>query len=444
MTASDEAPRTMKRVTIASLIVGFLVSCTPELAVIHSFADGDDGAFPDAPLIVGRHGVLFGTTKNGGTSREGTVFSLTPPGTAGGEWTAAVLHSFAGGTDGSTPFAPLVTDARGALYGTTTSGGATGACSCGIVFRLTPPEPGQTAWRETVLYRFVGGPDGAHPYGGLIMDGRGVLYGTTVSGGVAEGTCGQSRGCGTVFKLTPPADDAGEWTETVLYRFTGRGEGEFPQSGLVMDTHGALYGSTIRSGLAGDGSTVFRLMPPPDGIGVWSLTVVQRFRGANSMVRSALAIDNAGALYGTVSDIRAVDAIAGTVFKLVPPVAGEAAWAKIDLRHVPAGDYATVIADKKGELYGTGEVVHFEGTAFHDAGRIFKLSPPPAGQTEWTESLLFAFSPESTNHDRLSALVADEDGALYGTTMFRGSPGACPRAIGCGTVYKLTRTGFAH
>jgi uncharacterized repeat protein (TIGR03803 family) len=434
----------MKRIMVASLMTGLLASCAPQLAVIHSFADGDEGALPDASLIVGRHGVLFGTTKNGGTSRHGTVFSLTPPGAAGGEWTAAVLHSFAGGSDGSTPFAPLVTDDRGALYGTTTSGGATGACSCGIVFRLTPPEPGETAWRETVLYRFAGAPDGAHPYGGLIIDGRGVLYGTTVDGGVAEGTCGQSRGCGTVFKLTPPADGAVEWSETVLYRFTGRGDGEFPQSALVMDTRGALYGTTIRSGVPGEGSTVFRLMPPTDGIGVWSLTVVQRFRGANSVVHSALTIDSAAALYGTVSDNKPIDSIAGTVFKLIPPVTREAAWTKIDLRHVPGGNYATVIADKEGALYGTGVVGHLEATAFHDAGRIFKLSPPPAGQTEWTETLLFAFPPESTTHDSFSALVADEDGALYGTTSFGGSPGSCRRPMGCGTVYKLTRTGFAH
>jgi hypothetical protein len=137
------------------------------------------------------NGDLYGTTT-------GTVFKLTPP-AAGNRWTETVVYSFAGGSDNVTPNGPLIMDANGVLYGTTSGGGTGCTKGCGTVFRLTSPGTGGSSWSEAVLYSFRAGTDGKAPFGGLIMDVNGALYGTTASGG---GT-GCRGGCGTVFRVVP-------------------------------------------------------------------------------------------------------------------------------------------------------------------------------------------------------------------------------------------------
>jgi hypothetical protein len=131
-----------------------------------------------------------------------------------GSWTEKVLHRFKGGADGAFPFAGLVMDANGALYGTTAGFPVGCQFGCGTVFELTPPATGETGWTEKVLHRFKGGADGANPFADLIMDQNGALYGTTANGGGRDGT-----GVGTVFQLRPPAAGTGPWTEKVLYAF---------------------------------------------------------------------------------------------------------------------------------------------------------------------------------------------------------------------------------
>jgi hypothetical protein len=163
---------------------------------------GSPSSVPVAGLIADKQGVLYGTTADGGTGHNGTVFKLTPPAKGQTAWTETVLYRFTGGSDGATPQAGLIADKQGVLYGTTTVGGGQNPClksaffivGCGTVFRLTPPAKGQTAWTETVLYRFKGAPsDGSIPFGGLIADNSGALYSTTGIGGTAS--------LGTVFKL---------------------------------------------------------------------------------------------------------------------------------------------------------------------------------------------------------------------------------------------------
>jgi uncharacterized repeat protein (TIGR03803 family) len=147
-----------------------------------------------------------------------------------------VDYAFKGGTDGAGPAAALIQDhPAGNLYGTTSQGGNTGCAlnaGCGTVFKV------DTRKRETVLHRFGGSPDGATPYGRLVMDGSGNLYGTTSAGG--GGTACQG-GCGTVFKIDPSG------AETVLYSFTGSPDGANPYAGLVMDGAGDLYGTRLCS-----------------------------------------------------------------------------------------------------------------------------------------------------------------------------------------------------
>jgi uncharacterized repeat protein (TIGR03803 family) len=164
-------------------------------AVLYRFAGGtSDGANPYAGVVIGAKGVLYGTTDLGGTSNNGTVFSLTPPASPGGSWIEAVLHNFIGGTDGANPQTDVVIGRNGMLYGTTSLGGASNS---GTVFSLTPPASPGGSWTEAVLYSFTGGSDGGLPAGAVTIGGRGmILYGTTEVGGT-------SQNYGTVFLLTP-------------------------------------------------------------------------------------------------------------------------------------------------------------------------------------------------------------------------------------------------
>ena len=221
--------------------------------VLHSFGSPGDGLYPQAGLVWGAQGNLYGTTSyaSGGTQRNprGTVFEVDTTGNEG------PLYTF-GSTSGEYPRAGVVQDAQGKLYGTTWEGGAYGK---GTVFKLN------TAGNETVLYSFTGKKgDGAHPRASLVL-AQGNLYGTTANGGGALACTGGAlgHGCGTVFKV----DKTGN--ETVLHRFTKTGgDGANPVAGLVLDANGNLYGTTANGGdsscAVGFGrgcGTVFKVTP---------------------------------------------------------------------------------------------------------------------------------------------------------------------------------------
>jgi uncharacterized repeat protein (TIGR03803 family) len=207
--------------------------------VIHTF-DFTTGNGPLGGLVFDRRGDLFGTTQGGGASGAGVVFGLQR--SKGNTWTARVLHSFTGGTDGAFPYAErLIFDRTGNLYGTTEGGGSN---NYGIVFRLSPISHG---WKEQVLHEFTGAVE-ANPYTGLVMDGSGNLYGTCANGdGVTT--------VGSVFELTPAA--GGNYAETDLHQFT-RADGEFPEAALLLDKAGNLYGTTLLGG-AGNIGVVFEV-----------------------------------------------------------------------------------------------------------------------------------------------------------------------------------------
>jgi uncharacterized repeat protein (TIGR03803 family) len=145
--------------------------------------------------------------------------------------------------------AGLILDGSGALYGTTSQGGAGGCDSnsgCGVVFKLTPAQ-GKAAWSETVLHSFSNdGSDGWNSAAGLIIDNSGELYGTTYQGG--------EYSAGVLFKLTPPAAGGTTWAETVLYSFTNGSDGGGPGAGLIMDSSGSLYGTTEGGGVDSRGA----------------------------------------------------------------------------------------------------------------------------------------------------------------------------------------------
>lgn len=422
-------------ITLTSLcLAGWTLPAPVQTVLLKFTPGGSDGNYPIAGLIADEEGALYGTTLEGGIGY-GTVFKLTPPLKSQKTWTETVLYKFAGGADGARPIAGLITDKQGALYGTTFSGGlgsgACGASGCGTVFKLTPPPlKSQKTWTETVLYKFTGNGDGALPFAGLIADKEGTLYGTTELGG--------SSGYGTVFKLTPPAKNQTVWTETVLHSFTGP-DGAFPLARLIADAQGALYGTAHQGGSSGYGA-VFKLTAPTDGQKTWTETLLYSFKGGSSDGANpfaSLIADARGALYGTTQQgggCQQFGSGCGTVFKLTPPAYGQKTWTELVLHRFAGysftnpdgnGPQAGLIADKEGALYSTTEA---GGTA--DLGTVFKLTPPANGQKTWTETLLYSFKGGPDGDDPFAGLIADKEGALYGTTSGSGSGGG-------GTVFKL-------
>ena len=202
--------------------------------VVYTFADATDGGFPQGGVIADAQGNFYGTTTSGGAGHNGVVYELSPAAKGKGV-TQSTLYAFAGGTDGSNPQAGLVAGPDGTLYGTTYAGGTSGQ---GIVYSITPPKSGSTTWKETVLWTFTGGNDGAEPTCTLILDAAGNLFGTTDGGGTGV--------VGTVFELSPPVSGKHAWTETVLYNFTGNNDGGEPYGRVLFGSDGDLYGTTGR------------------------------------------------------------------------------------------------------------------------------------------------------------------------------------------------------
>ena len=321
--------------------------------VLHRFA-GSDGASPWGGVVRDTAGNLYGTTESGGSAGWGVVFKVDAKGQE------TVLHSFTGGKDGADPFAPLILDAAGNLYGTTYYGGG-GGCDdgfgkgCGVVFKVTPHGretiihhfalssggfnlnggllcgPGGVLYgstvssgfnhasgtvfrlsrqhKEKVLHQFISDTDGAIPRAGVIRDAAGDLYGTTQWGG----HCINGSGCGVVYKVDPSGK------ETVLYRFSGKADGKGPTDRLVLDKAGNLYGTTWYGGdfncnVNGCG-VVFRLR-----LRDHRFTVLHTFTGKRdgSVPNAGLILDPAGNLYGVAQGGGDPKYSGGTVFRIKP------------------------------------------------------------------------------------------------------------------------------
>jgi uncharacterized repeat protein (TIGR03803 family) len=233
--------------------------------VLYDFTGGADGHNPLGSLLRDAAGNLYGTTYSGGAADAGVIFKLDP---AGQE---SVLYNFSAGAGGHHPIAGLIQDSAGNFYGTTAEGGAANA---GVVYKL------DSTGHETVFYSFTGGNDGKLPYAGVVQDAAGNLYGTTVQGG--------TKGSGVVFKL----DAAGH--ETVLHNFGGGDTGGGPYGGVVLDPAGNLFGTTTRGGTA-DAGLIFKIDP------AGKETVLYNFIGGfdGGCPEAGVILDSAGALYGT-------------------------------------------------------------------------------------------------------------------------------------------------
>ncbi|MDQ2817901.1 MAG: hypothetical protein M3T49_06780 [Candidatus Eremiobacteraeota bacterium] len=277
--------------------------------VLYSFAGGADGADPNAGLTYFR-GALYSTTVLGGALGFGTAFQLTPPGYGRTTWTESVIHSFGVAGDGKYPYAGFI-EARGALYSTTFLGGDAAHCfsGCGVVFALTPPASGNTAWTETIVHSFTG-LDGFAPFTDLVKGPSGALYGTASGGG--GGGCDSVVGCGTVFELSPPLRNQSTWHARVILYFNGE-NGYSPYSSLRFDERGNLYGSAYSGGPWGAG-LVFELTPCRTS---WTERVLHAFTGGadGGYPVGNLIVGERAALYGVTFNGGACSSC-GVVFKL--------------------------------------------------------------------------------------------------------------------------------
>ena len=335
--------------------------------LLYVFQGEDDGAYPTARVVPGPNGTLYGTTIEGGGPGYGVVFNLKPPtntvcSTATCRWTETPLYQFSGGTDGYGPTAgDLVFDQAGNIYGVTEFGGTT---AHGNVYELTYSGGN---WTDNVLYSFGGGQDGEFPYSGVIFDHSGNLDGTTRQGG---GTgCLSSVGCGTVFQLVP--SDSG-WTESQLYKFQGGSDGGFPESGVIMDSSGNLYGATSIYGNLSCNSgfgcgAVYELIASG---GSWTFSTLYDFASGGGGPVAPLTMDAAGNLYGTTL-LDGANRF-GNVFKLSPTQNG---WTYTDLYDFTGGTdggepMSNIVFDAQGNLYGTT----YEGGA-DNLGVVFEITP---------------------------------------------------------------------
>ncbi|MGO9518613.1 MAG: choice-of-anchor tandem repeat GloVer-containing protein [Candidatus Korobacteraceae bacterium] len=311
-----------------------------------------------AGVTFGPDGTLYGTSPNNIAGyKYGYIYNLTPGVSAvcvatHCPWVATVLYAFSGGSDGASPrYGSLIFDQAGNFYGTTSVGGSSGN---GVVYKMSPSGGG---WTEQPMYSFAGTPDGANPYGGLVFDNAGNLYGMTTQGG--------SGGFGAVFEVSP---SGGSFTEKVIYNFQGASDGDYPTAGLIFDNAGNLYGTTSDGGTGG-GGTVFELTPSG---GSWSYNLIYSFTGgARCGPWGTLTLDGAGNLYGTTVCDGANNA--GNVFELSP--SGGGGWTYSSLHDFTGGNdgrraYGNVTIDPAGNLYGTASR---GGT--HDNGVIWEYTP---------------------------------------------------------------------
>ena len=265
-------------------------------SVLHSFTGGNDGFGPGGSVAIDSTGHLYGTTPDGGTNAEGTVYEISR---ARRTWHESVIHAFTGGKDGAVgSLGTLLVDSSGDLYGVTEIGGAH---SAGTVFKMT--RTSKNRWNLKTLYAFKGTPDAASPYGGLIEDASGNLYGTTYYGG--------AHGFGSVFELVASA--RGKYHDRVLYSFRGGSDGSSPTSTLIAGASGRLYGTTSAGGGSCDCGTIFDLDATSG-----SETVLHSFgsSGDGAYPYYGLTQDSGGNLYGTT--VQGGTFNQGAVFELTP------------------------------------------------------------------------------------------------------------------------------
>jgi uncharacterized repeat protein (TIGR03803 family) len=383
-----------------SLVLSASASAGPKYQVLHAFGNGNDGAGLFGAVVRAADGKLYGTTGGGGLYQYGTVWQLTPH--ASGKWSEKVLRNFKiHDPDGDEPTCTLTLDPAGNLYGSTTQDG--GPYTYGTVFEM---QLGSNGWKLTVIYGFGKDDQANGPFGGVIKDQAGNLYGVG----------------GSAFELSPASDG---WKETIIHEFNCQnGDGCGILDRPILDSTGNLYGSTEHGGTSkncGDGcGTVYKLHPLSGG--GWKETILHSFGGAGdgSFPDGPVAMDAAGNLYGTTGGYNS-----GTVYELSPQSGNH--WKETILHRFHAGSDGnypgSVVMDAKGNLYGTTGY----GGGQCNCGVIYELSPQANGK--WKYTVLYRLNGYDGTGSGLP-MIFDHKGNLYGT----GGGGA----YGLGVVFEFT------
>src|ERR1700677_768010 len=455
--------------TSLTIILIILLFASPASAkwkekVLYSFQGSPDGSFPGGGVVFDKAGNLYGVTEEGGSgscppAQCGIVYQLSPPAQKGGPWSETVLYVFKVEPygDGSSPAGTLLIDSSGNLYGATGYGG-TGRCKifggvvgCGTVYELSPPTKQGEGWTETVLYSFKGDKDGQLAGESLTFDAQGNIYGATAYGG-GYGSCNEPyyQHCGSIYELSPPQTKGGKWAGQVLYGFKGvksgqqSGDGANPNGALVLDSIGAIYGTTYfggnnvkgkcEGGVGGTGcGIVFKLTPPVNKSGAWAKKTVYLFNGQDGANSAAgVVFDGSGNLYGTTSF---GPGPYGLVFELKKPSGDAHSWEETVLYAFSGGNdgkdpIASVIFDANGNLYGTN---HLGGTF---SGIVFQLKAPIRQGSVWTFGILHGFTGSPDGAQPAANLIFDKAGNIYSTTQLGGTGQSCQG--GCGTVFAVS------
>jgi len=415
----------VRRIGVFSLIV----LMTPLFLAAHAhaqnylFTGGVDGSYPRAGITMDAAGNLYGTTFAGGLVLDdcpqsdwfvgcGTVYKLS----ARGQF--SLLHSFRGGADGYAPWGRVTIGPDGALYGTTTAGGAGTGCSssgCGTVFRLIPPTMPCPAvfcpWTEQIIHRFAQS-EGGSPNGDVIFDQVGNLYGATELGSQDPAGC-----CGTVYKLSP---SGGGWNFAIIHNFNGN-DGASPYSGVTFDGAGNLYGTAWNGG-ANNSGVVYQLVPGSR----WNINVLYNFGGPQDLYSygpvGGVTLDAAGNIYGSTT--WGTQTGGGVLWSLS---AQTWQFSLLNSGNQCAGPYAQMAWGPDGNLYGTIAC----GPLWSGYGAVFELA---RNSGRWTYSLLYQFTGGSDGGYPESMVVFDSAGVMHGTTA-QGGGGNC--SGGCGVVWAM-------
>jgi uncharacterized repeat protein (TIGR03803 family) len=392
----------------------FAQQTAPALRTIYSFPSMATGGL-SGTLVAAPGGVLYGTSGSIG-AETGSIYSLTPPASAGGAWTYDLLYSYPPNTFIGDLTALVV--GNGVLYGVNNYGGLGGGGNgFGEVYSLAPPAAPGGAWVYTPLYTFTGYPNGAQPTA-LVLNG-GILYGMALGG--------FANGAGAIYSLTPPASPGGTWTESVLYNFSPAYGANF--AGLAVGEGGVLYG--INNGAPGQVDGIaYSLTPPQATGGAWSFSEIHKFVGGSGPYHpTSLRVGSGGVLYGssrTGGTGTGTDCAAdgcGTIYSLTPPTDPGGDWTATVLYSFDMGPGAL----PAGIVIGAGGTIY--GSSNTGRGDVFSLTPPLEGGA-WTESVVYQFPQNSVGESDPGNLVFGPRGALYGTTAFGGTNGE-------GTVFQL-------
>jgi len=400
--------KVMCNAVLFAVAVIFVSACVSpasaqSFSTLYSFA-GPDGQSPLGGLVADQDGNYYGTTESGGEFYYGTVFQVSPPTSAEGDWTETVICSFAGGLDGSSPAYRLVMDRKGNLYGETREGGNEGS---GTVFILEPPKTSGANWTKRIIYLPAGA--GTVFQGELMIDSSGSLYGTQFSGG--------NFGVGLAFKLTP--GPGGKFLATTLYSFgAAPGDAEFPYGPLTMDSAGNLYGVSYSGGTTEFG-TAYKLTPPASGSGSWTDSVLYSFGEGNQgcAPEGNVVLTRSGRLYGLTAGCGASGN--GVFFELTPTQ--ELPWTESVLHAFSStdggGSYPTLSLNVEANV--------FYGTSYYAGGNgaVFQITPPTGRGGPWTDTVLHTFSGGSDGGNPFGPVTRDKDGVLYGTGFTLDNPG---------------------